>query len=145
MEVLSINTSEKKGRLKKPIGQAEFRVDYGIVGDAHGGPGIRQVSLLAKESHEAYQGKTKVKLRDGIFGENITTRGINLLDLQLGDRLHMGDVTLEISKKGKECHHPCAISAQVGECIMPKECVFGVVRKGGLLSSGTPITIEKAD
>jgi cyclic pyranopterin phosphate synthase len=139
MQLLSINTSEKKGRQKRPVEQAEFRVDHGIVGDAHAEGGIRQVSLLAKESHEAYQPKTDVKLKDGIFGENLTTRGIDLLKLKIGDQLHMDKVTLEISKIGKECHTPCAISARVGECIMPKECVFAIVKTGGVLRPGTPI------
>ena len=48
--VISINISEKKGTAKKPIEAGFLKENNGLIGDAHSGPGIRQVSLLAKES-----------------------------------------------------------------------------------------------
>lgn len=142
MRILSINTSERKGTHKIPVAEAQLKVDVGIVGDSHAGPGIRQISFLAKESHNRFQEHTDVNLVNGIFGENITTEGIDLRKLKIGDRLSIGDSVIEISKIGKECHNHCAISARVGECIMPKECVFGIVKKEGTIKPDDKIILE---
>ena len=48
--ITSINISPKKGTFKQPVKEAELRVDFGIVGDAHAGNWHRQISLLAQES-----------------------------------------------------------------------------------------------
>ena len=45
-KVIAVCTSEKKGTLKIPVPQAEFKVDFGIDGDAHAGNWHRQISLL---------------------------------------------------------------------------------------------------
>ncbi|MFC2741369.1 MAG: molybdopterin-binding protein, partial [Selenomonas sp.] len=47
-----------------------------------------------------------------------------------------GDVIFEITQIGKECHAHCAIYAAVGDCIMPREGVFGRVLHGGTLKPG---------
>lgn len=129
--VLSVNISKVKGVAKDPVPEAELREDYGIVGDVHAGPGEKQVSFLAQESVDAFQPHTQVCLKKGIFAENITTRGIDLRSLALGQRLMINDCILEVSKKGKECHEYCTIAKIAGKCIMPKECIFCRVVKGG--------------
>ena len=48
--VVSVNISEKKGTLKKPVPEIELKLRHGIVGDAHAGDWHRQISLLAEES-----------------------------------------------------------------------------------------------
>ncbi|MBU0979207.1 MAG: MOSC domain-containing protein [Nanoarchaeota archaeon] len=140
-KIISINISEKKGTPKDPVDEAELRVDHGIVGDAHAGPGIRQVSLMASEDIEEFKrtAASKVCIKHGIFGENLTTEGIDLEKLQIGDRLKVGEAIIEITKKGKECHIPCSIGRTVGKCIMPEKGVFGKVLKGGMISKGDQI------
>ena len=49
IKVLSVNTSEKKGSVKKPVDTIRL-TEIGVVGDAHSGKWHRQVSLLATES-----------------------------------------------------------------------------------------------
>jgi len=49
-EVLSVNVSSEKGTRKRPVERARAVSGFGIAGDAHGGEGHRQVSLLARES-----------------------------------------------------------------------------------------------
>ena len=76
----------------------------------------------------------------GDFAENITTEGIDLVSLPVGTRLSVGgDIILEITQIGKECHTGCAIFRQVGKCIMPKEGVFARVICGGLARAGDQI------
>ena len=139
--VVSVNTSPERGP-KRAIGRIDMKPGVGVVGDAHSGSGDKEVSLLAAESHERFQPRTSVSLRPGIFGENITTRGIQLTGVRIGDRLRIGDVELEITRKGKKCPAPCAISRHVGECIMPKECVFARVLNEGSIHDGDPIQVE---
>jgi MOSC domain-containing protein YiiM len=49
---------------------------------------------------------------------------------------------VEITQIGKECHRKCAIYYQAGDCIMPREGVFGKVLKGGSIEVGDPIRIK---
>jgi MOSC domain-containing protein YiiM len=124
--------------------------DLGLEDDAHAGPGIRQVSLLALESIRAQQGCKKVQakgieLAPGDFGENVTTAGLVLHTMPLGTRLRIGaTVVLEISKIGKECHGHCAIYHQTGDCIMPREGVFAVVVTEGVVNTGDVIEVLHA-
>ena len=136
-KVVSVNTSVKKGTSKSPVDEAELKTNHGLVGDAHAGPGIRQVSLLAVESYEKLKnlGYKKMCLDRGTFGENITTEGIILHELPLGTVLKIGEVTMEVSKIGKECHSPCEIQKKVGICVLPLDGIFAVVKKGGKINS----------
>lgn len=142
--VKSINISEKKGEIKKPIESAVFIEDFGMQGDAHGGKGKRQVSLLAQESIDKMKATTGERgkgLCEGKFAENITTQGLELFTLPIGTKLKIGETIQEVSQIGKECHSGCAIMNQVGQCIMPKEGIFTMVIKGGVVKSGDIIEI----
>ncbi len=139
-EVLAINTSDKKGVIKVPVKEAELIEDFGIQGDAHGGPWHRQISLLADESVDKMRA-SGIELNSGVFAENITTKGIELHTLPVGTRLRIGKTIQEVTQIGKECHHGCAIKQQVGHCIMPTEGIFTKVIKGGKLKAGDTIEI----
>ena len=129
-EVLSINLSTEVGTTKQPVAEAEIRAGHGLEGDAHAGDWHRQISLLADEDVDEMRGKG-VDLVPGIFAENITTRGVDLSSLPIGTRLTVGDVVLEVTQRGKECHHGCAIFQQVGDCVMPRKGIFAKVVVGG--------------
>jgi len=145
-QVVSVNISEKKGTVKKTVEKAFLIEDFGLQGDAHGGPGKRQVSLLALESVEKSKAQAKDPNRvkgicEGSFAENITTTGIELYTLPVGTVLKIGDAELEITQIGKECHTGCEISKTVGKCIMPTEGIFAKVVKGGEIKAGDKILI----
>ena len=141
--VVSINISEKKGTVKIEVPQAEFRVNHGIVGDAHAGDWHRQVSLLGSESVDKMKNLGAEGLENGSFAENITTEGIDLYALEVGTQFQIGETIQELTQIGKKCHSGCAISVQVGSCIMPKEGIFTKVIKGGIVKKGDEITIVK--
>jgi MOSC domain-containing protein YiiM len=129
--VVSVNIAERKTVRKKPVGSAELVFDRGVEGDAHAGDWHRQVSLLAIESIDKMR-EAGLDVVPGDFAENITTQGIDLMSLPIGTMLTVGDeVLLEISQIGKVCHTRCAIYYQAGDCVMPKEGVFAVVRHDG--------------
>jgi len=141
-KVVSVNISSKKGVRKKPVKEAMIKVNYGIEGDAHASSEWhRQVSLLAIESIKKMQA-LGLKVKAGDFAENITTEGINLPELPLGTRMTVGDVELEVSQIGKECHTRCSIYYQAGDCVMPKEGIFVKVIKGGKIRKGDVIKVK---
>lgn len=141
-KVVAVNISEKKKTPKISIPEGRLIEDFGLEGDAHAGNWHRQVSLLAKESIERARGMRTDGLCHGMFAENITTEGIVLHTLPVGTRLRIGDTAvIEITQIGKECHDGCAIRELVGQCIMPKEGVFGKVITGGTVRAGDDIAV----
>jgi MOSC domain-containing protein YiiM len=143
-KILAINISDKKGVMKSETPEAMLKEDHGIVGDAHAGPGVRQLSLLANESIDRIRDKLEVGLCFGRFAENITTEGIVLSTLPLGTKLQMGkSAIIEITKIGKECHNECEIKRLAGDCVMPREGIFGKVIKGGEIFKNDEIKLIK--
>ena len=139
--VLAVCTSEQKGTQKQNIGTADFVVNHGIAGDAHAGQWHRQVSLLSADKIDAFRAKG-AQVDDGAFGENLIVRGIDFRALPIGTLLRCGDVLLELTQRGKECHAHCAIYHAVGDCIMPREGVFARVLEGGTIKIGDTMQIE---
>lgn len=140
-KIIAVSISDKKGARKKNVESAELKEDFGIIGDVHAGTQNRQVSLLAEESIEKMR-KKGLKLKSGDFAENITTSGINLLGLNLKDKLRIGEnIILEVSQIGKECHTRCAIYYQAGDCVMPTDGIFVKVIKGGIIKPNDNIEV----
>lgn len=144
MKVVSVNISEKKGTIKVPVEKIELRENHGIVGDAHAGNWHRQVSLLAIESLRKMQKKLP-RLKPGDFAENIMTEGIILHTLPIGTKLRIGSCELEVTQIGKECHKGCEIRNITGECIMPTEGIFAIVKKIGTIYPGDEIKVVEND
>jgi molybdopterin adenylyltransferase len=126
------------------VGSAKLIQDFGVEGDAHGGPWHRQVSLLAKESIDKMV-KKGLDVGVGDFAENLTTEGIDLVSLPIGTRLKVGEALLEVTQIGKKCHAKCAIYEQAGDCIMPREGIFAKVLKGGHVSTGDTVEVVPND
>lgn len=141
-QVVSVCISEKKGTKKHPVAEILLRPHHGIVGDAHAGDWHRQVSLLANESVDRMR-KEGLTLAAGDFAENILTEGITLRTLPVGTVLRAGEVRLEVTQIGKECHNDCAIKKAVGKCVMPTEGIFAVVVKEGVVRPGDEIEVLK--
>ena len=139
--IKAISISKEKGTRKANVPEAQLRADFGIIGDAHAANWHRQVSLLAAESIDKMAAKG-AKVSPGDFAENITTEGIDLLKLSVGNGLKLGkSVELEITQFGKKCHSRCEIFKQVGDCIMPREGVFAKVTKPGSIRVGDVIEV----
>ncbi|MDZ7741588.1 MAG: molybdenum cofactor synthesis domain-containing protein [Bacteroidota bacterium] len=136
IKIRSVNISEKKGTIKKPV-QGIRLTRNGVEGDAHSGSWHRQVSMLGKESIEKFEQQAGRKIQHGEFAENVTTDGILLYETNPFDRFYNDDVELEVTQIGKKCHGDnCAIFREVGNCVMPKEGIFARVLKSGALKAG---------
>ncbi len=140
-KIVAVSVSDKKGTKKQNVPSAVLKENFGIIGDAHSGTLFRQVSLLAVESIDKIRGKG-LDVKPGDFAENITTQGLDLIKLKIGDRLSVGDgAILEITQIGKNCHRRCAIYYQAGDCVMPKEGLFAKVLKGGIVKAGDSLEV----
>lgn len=141
--VRAICISRRRGVQKTAVPEARLIEQWGIEGDAHAGQWPRQVSLLAVESIEKIRRKG-IEVGPGDFAENIVTEGVDLLSVEIGDRIELGQARLEVTQIGKECHSRCAIYEQAGDCVMPREGIFARVLKGGEIKVGDSISVVKA-
>ena len=143
-KVIAVCTSDRKGLQKHDVNTAHFSVEWGIDGDAHAGSWHRQVSLLSADKIEAFN-KRGANVIPGAFGENLVVEGFDFRALPVGTLLRCGDVLLEMTQIGKECHSHCEIYKKMGECIMPREGVFARVIEPGSISVGDEMSIEKRE
>jgi len=104
-KVVSVSRNERHGFTKDAVPFVRLIAGEGVEGDAHLGattqhlylkrknpllPNLCQVHLLGQEMLEELAGKG-FELQPGQLGENVLTRGIELLTLPVGTRLHLGD------------------------------------------------------
>lgn len=140
--VYKISISEKKGTKKTNVESAALKEDFGMIGDAHAGS-KRQVSLLAYESYMDFIASRDDidEIRPGDFADNITTIGLSIKDIVVGNHIFIGEeIHLEVTELGKsECHTGCPIRRSIGDCIMPREGIFAKVIKGGKFHVGDNI------
>ena len=143
--IRAISISTEKGMPKHNVPEAELRVDFGVVGDAHAGSGPRQVSLLDLASIEELRQKG-ADISPGDFAENLTVEGVDLSILRVGCRLQVGGIVdLEVTQLGKRCHGRCRIFEKLGDCIMPRQGVFARVLTGGRIQVGDAVELMKDD
>lgn len=138
----------------------------GVEGDAHSGetvkhrsrvardpsqPNLRQVHLIHSELHEEL-GESGFTVSPGQMGENITTRGVDLLGLPTGTRLRLGaHAVIEVTG----LRNPCAQLNGIKDGLMRKLVyrdadgetvrkagVMAVVLTGGKVRPGDPIEID---
>ncbi len=141
-KVIAVSISKKRGIPKTNADSANLIENYGIEGDIHAGKWHRQVSFLAIESIDKMKRAGLSKLRPGAFAENITTEFLTLPSLKIGTRMKIGgEAIIEITQIGKECHNKCAIYVKVGDCVMPREGIFGKVIKSGQVKVNDDIVI----
>jgi molybdopterin adenylyltransferase len=140
--VAAVCAASKKHVVKDEVDEAVVRQDHGLEGDAHAGPGHRQVSLIDQAQVDAVRGRVG-PLSAGAFGENFVVAGIDLLRVGMGTRLLLGgEVLIEVSQIGKVCHDRCTIFKNVGECPMQSEGLFGRVLCGGTVRRGDAARVE---
>ncbi len=108
--------------------------DTGFEGCAHTRPGSkRQVLLVDRETLEA------MDLRPGIICENITTDGMNVNSLQIGQRLQIGGARLEVSAVCTPCDQMEAIRPGLPKGLWGRRGMLCRVLEGGVIRRGDSI------
>ncbi len=121
----------------------------GVEGDAHLGktvkhrsrvardpsqPNLRQVHFIHAELHDELRLKD-FDVRAGQMGENITTRGIDLLALPTGTRLHLGDTAIvEVTGLRNPCAQLDEIQAGLMAATLENGADGTLIRKAGIMS-----------
>jgi MOSC domain-containing protein YiiM len=141
----------------------------GVEGDTHAGvtvqhrsrvradptqPNLRQVHLIGAELHEELVARGFSAVGPAVMGENVTTRGIDLLALGAGTRLRLGaHAIVEVTGLRNPCTQLDGIQdglmaatldrASDGSLIR-RAGVMGVVVAGGVVRPGDPIDVMSA-
>lgn len=142
--VTAVCSSAKRGVSKQNVSSGFFAVQWGLDNDAHAGKWHRQVSLLSADKINEFNQKG-AEVQSGAFGENLVVEGIDFRMLPVGTLLRCGDVLLELTQIGKECHTHCEIHKRMGDCIMPREGVFARVLESGNIRVGDEMRIESRE
>jgi MOSC domain-containing protein YiiM len=157
-------------RFSKPVTDEIFLLPgLGVEGDAHAGvtvqhrsrvaadptqPNLRQVHLIHAELHDELreQGFT---VEPGQLGENITTRGIDLLGLPRGTVLRLGpEAVIEVTGLRNPCNQINDFRSGLLKAVLDKDDqgrlvrkagIMGIVRLGGPVRPGDQILVEIPD
>ena len=104
----------------------------------HGRSGsTRQVLVMDQETLEEFG------IAPGRVRENITTRGIALGALPLGQRLRAGEVLLEVTKPCEPCHQMDEIRQGLQEAIRGRRGLLCRVVESGRIRRGDRIEVEE--
>jgi MOSC domain-containing protein YiiM len=114
-------------------------------------PNLRQVHLIHAELHDELQADGFTVFA-GQMGENITTRGVDLLHLPTGTRLHMGDTAVvEVTGLRNPCVQLDQFQSGLMAAVLERDEQGTLVRKAGIMAivlvdgevrPGDPITVE---
>jgi len=164
--VIAVSCSETHSFSKPNQDVINLIEGIGVEGDAHSGktvkhrflvkqdatrPNIRQVHLIHKELLDELNSKG-FSVNPGQLGENITTRGIDLLAMPTGTILHVGsEVEIEITALRNPCKQIDEFQEGMLKAVLYKDengnlvrktGVMGVVRRGGEVHPGDNIQIN---
>ena len=111
--------------------------NLGLEGDRHAkADSKRQVLLMEAETLE------KVGLQVGDVKENITTRGIELMDLPVGTRLRVGEAILEITGQCHPCERMEELRPGLRATLAGQRGMLARVAQGGWMRLGDSIAVE---
>jgi MOSC domain-containing protein YiiM len=147
--VIAVCSKATPGVGKTPRDEITLVPDHGVEGDYHAGafvrhrsraakdprqPNLRQVHLMHAELFDELA-PLGIAVTPGAMGENITTRGLPILDLAPGTRLHLG-ATAVIEVTG--CRNPCnqldAVDERLLAQVALKDGDGGIIRKAGVMA-----------
>ncbi len=134
---------------KPSVARVELIAGIGVVGDSHAGarvkhrsrvaidpdqPNLRQVHLLPAELFDELEAYGHV-VRPGELGENLTTRGVDLLGIGTGSTLRVGDdVILVVTGLRNPCGQIEAFQPGLLDRLRVRDSAGGIVRKAGVMA-----------
>jgi MOSC domain-containing protein YiiM len=164
VEEVFVGSSHGPG--KDGAGSIRLVEGLGVEGDVHAGatvkhrsrvrrdptqPNLRQVHLIHAELHEELA-KSGFDVRPGQMGENVTTRGVDLLGLPAGARLRLGDeAVVEVTGLRNPCKQLEGVRPGLMKAVLDRDSdgelvrkagVMGVVVAGGEVRPGDPVAVE---
>ena len=147
--VEAVSSSPKHSMAKPNRSRIRLLAGVGVDDDAHRGktvkhrsrvardpsqPNLRQVHLIHAELHDELR-EAGFRVAAGQMGENVTTRGVDLLELPRGTRLTLGDAAVvEITGLRNPCRQLDGLEPGLMAAVLGRNPDGGLVRKSGVMS-----------
>ena len=147
--VTAVNRSASHTFSKPNQGAIKLIAGQGVEGDAHCGetvkhrsrvakdptqPNLRQVHLIHAELHDELVGRGFC-VSPGSMGENITTRGVDLLALPAGARLLLGkDAIVEVTGLRNPCTQLDGLQLGLMAAVLDRDADGNLIRKAGIMA-----------
>jgi MOSC domain-containing protein YiiM len=139
-KVLHLFRAPKRRRAMEELEQVRVVDNLGLEGCAHARPGgQRQVLLVDVETLR------EMELRPGWIRENITTEGLEVNGLKIGQRVNVAEVELEVSAVCDPCELIEAIRPGLQAAMMGKRGMLCRVLRGGVVKAGDGICVVEAE
>ncbi len=163
--VVAVSLSATHTMSKPTVESIRLLEGMGVAGDAHCGktvrhrsrvardptqPNLRQVHLVHAELHDELR-DSGFDVAAGQMGENVTTRGIDLLALPAGTRLRLGvDADVEVTGLRNPCYQlngiqeglmPATLERDTDGNLLRKAGVMGIVLAGGTVRGGDAVKV----
>jgi len=154
--VVAVSLSPTHSMAKPATDSIRLVAGLGVEGDAHAGatvkhrsrvrrdpsqPNLRQVHLIHAELFEELR-RGGFDLAPGEMGENVTTRGIDLLALPQGTLLHLGDeAVIEVTGLRNPCYQLDGLRPGLMQATLGRDEAGKLVRKAGVMA----VVIEAGD
>ena len=167
--ILALHRSVVHEFSKQTENELRLIAGLGVEGDVHAGetvkhrsrvardpsqPNLRQVHLIHAELFDELRNQG-FDITPGLLGENVTTRGLNLLALPRGARLHLGDKAIvEVTGLRNPCTQLDGIAPGLMRAVLGRDTdgnlirkcgIMGVVRESGGVRTGDTIRVEMPD
>jgi MOSC domain-containing protein len=147
--VEAVHLSPMHTMTKPTAARIRLLAGLGVQGDAHLGtkvkhrsrvardpaqPNLRQVHLIHAELHDELRPRG-FDVAAGAMGENLTTRGLDLLALPTGTRLHLGEVALiEVTGLRNPCAQLDGLQDGLMAAVLDRDEEGNLVRKAGVMA-----------
>lgn len=147
--VTAVGCSHAHSFTKPTLPSITLIAGLGVEGDAHAGVtvkhrsrvardptqlNLRQVHLVHAELHEELNA-SGFRIAAGDMGENVTTRGIDLLGLATGTRLYLGsDAVIEVTGLRNPCHQLNHFQEGLLRAVLVRDEHGTVIRKAGVMA-----------
>ena len=147
--MVTVHCSAAHTMSKSPVRAISLVAGVGVEGDAHAGvtvqhrsrvakdptqPNLREVHLIASELHDELAAAGLAVAR-GAMGENITTRGLDLLALPTGTRLRIGpEASVEITGLRNPCRQLEGVREGLQTAVLGRDPDGGIVRRAGVMA-----------
>ncbi len=148
--VIAVSRSAEHTFTKPNEASIRLLTGLGVEGDTHLGvtvqhrsdvrkdptrPNLRQVHLIHAELHDELQA-AGFDVSAGKMGENVTTRGIDLLALPTGTRLRLGtDAVIEITGLRNPCRQLDAYQQGLTAAVLHRDIDGNPIRKAGVMAT----------
>jgi len=145
-ELVSIAIREATRVPMQVLAAAEVTAERGVEGEFRGGPGPRQVTLLAEESWAAACEALGAQLPWTTRRANLLVRGVDLVGT-VGKRIRVGGALLEITEETAPCRVMDLQHEGLRLALSPewRGGVCARVVEGAMLSVGDPVAVEPAE